>query len=122
MIKKPLNSVLVKPSGPDCNLNCTYCFYLEKSGLYQKQKVHRMDEETLEVLIRQVLEQSGPEVSFGWQGGEPTLMGLDFFRKVIELQQKYGNGKQVGNGLQTNGILINEVRCLRKQIFSSILD
>ncbi|MCY1633501.1 anaerobic sulfatase maturase [Marinifilum sp. D737] len=108
MIKKQLNSVLIKPSGPDCNLGCTYCFYLEKAGLYHQQKVHRMDEETLEMLIRQVMEQSGPEVSFGWQGGEPTLMGLDFFRKVIELQQKYGNGKTVGNGLQTNGLLLNE--------------
>ncbi|MFA8436855.1 MAG: anaerobic sulfatase maturase, partial [Marinifilaceae bacterium] len=98
MVKKQLNSVLIKPSGPDCNLGCTYCFYLEKAGLYHQQKVHRMDEETLEILIRQVMEQSGPDVSFGWQGGEPTLMGLDFFKKVIELQQKYGNGKTVGNG------------------------
>jgi len=108
MIKKRLNSVLIKPSGPDCNLDCTYCFYLEKAGMYHQNKVHRMDEKTLEVLIRQVMDQSGSEVSFGWQGGEPTLMGLDFFKKVIELQQKYGNGKSVGNGLQTNGLLLNE--------------
>lgn len=108
MSNKQLNSVLIKPSGPDCNLGCTYCFYLEKAALYNQQPKHRMDDETLEVLIRQVMEQSGPEVSFGWQGGEPTLMGLDFYKRVIELQRKYGDGKVVGNGLQTNGTLLNE--------------
>ena len=108
MKHKDLNSVLVKPAGPDCNLNCTYCFYLEKAELYHQTAKHRMDEQTLEILIKQVLEQAGPSVSFGWQGGEPTLMGLPFFKKVIEFQQKYGNGKTVGNGLQTNGLLLNE--------------
>lgn len=106
--KKELTSVLVKPSGADCNLNCTYCFYLEKAGLYHQQKVHRMSDSTLENLIRQVIEQSGREVSFIWQGGEPTLMGLEFFKKVIGLQQRYGDGKIVGNALQTNGTLLNK--------------
>ncbi|ASB49388.1 anaerobic sulfatase maturase [Alkalitalea saponilacus] len=105
---KPLNSVLVKPAGPDCNLNCTYCFYLEKAELYSEAKTHRMSYETLEVLIRQVMAQSGSHVSFTWQGGEPTLIGLGFYEKVIELQKKYGRGKVIGNGLQTNGMLIDE--------------
>lgn len=108
MNRKPLNSVLIKPSGPDCNLDCTYCFYLEKADMFGNTLKHRMSDKTLEVLIKQVLEQSGQEISFGWQGGEPTLMGLDFFKQVIHYQQLYGDGKTVGNGLQTNGSLLNE--------------
>jgi len=69
---------------------------------------HRMTDDVLENLIRQVMEQSGNEVNIAWQGGEPTLMGLPFFKRVIELEIKYGQGKTVGNGLQTNGLLLNE--------------
>ncbi len=105
-ITRPLNSVLVKPTGPDCNLNCTYCFYLEKAGLFPESNRHRMSDEVQEELIRQVMLQSGPSVSFAWQGGEPTLMGLDFYKRAIELEKKYGRGQTVGNGLQTNGILL----------------
>ena len=64
--------------------------------------------ETLDEMIRQIMEQSGPAVSIGWQGGEPTLMGLDFYKKAIELEIKYGRNKQVGNGLQTNGLNLTE--------------
>ena len=71
---KPLESVLVKPAGPDCNLGCTYCFYLEKKDLFNQTPVHRMSDKVLEEMIRQIMEQSGPAVSIGWQGGEPTLM------------------------------------------------
>jgi uncharacterized protein len=105
---KPLESVLVKPAGPDCNLGCTYCFYLEKADLFKNTATHRMSDEVLEETIRQVLAQPRQNLSFTWQGGEPTLMGLDFFEKAIHYQQKYGKGKTVGNGLQTNGLLINE--------------
>lgn len=105
---KRLSSVLVKPSGPDCNLNCEYCFYLEKSELFTETRKHRMSEKTLEVLIRQVMQQSGGHVSFGWQGGEPTLMGLDFYKKAVTFQQRYGSGRIVGNGLQTNGLLLDQ--------------
>ncbi|HDL19289.1 MAG TPA: anaerobic sulfatase maturase [Bacteroidetes bacterium] len=105
---KPLNSILIKPSGPDCNMACTYCFYLEKENLFTETKIHRMSDEILEEMIKQVLEQAGANVSFGWQGGEPTLMGLPFFEKAVAFQQKYGRGQSVGNGLQTNGILIDE--------------
>lgn len=105
---RPLNSILVKPTGPDCNLNCTYCFYLEKAELFKEEKVHRMSEETLEEMVRQVMQQSGDSVSFGWQGGEPTQMGIDFFQKAIDFEIKYGHGQAVGNGLQTNGLLLNK--------------
>jgi len=78
-----------------------------------------MSIDTLEETIKQVMKQSGSYVTFGWQGGEPTLMGLDFFKKVIEFQKKYGEGKTVGNGLQTNGILIDNewVKFLNKYNF-----
>jgi len=107
-MKKILNSLLIKPSGPDCNLDCTYCFYLEKADLFPTDKVHRMSLKTLEELTKQAMEQSPPQISFGWQGGEPTLMGLSFFKKAVEFQAKYGAGKIVGNGFQTNGILISK--------------
>lgn len=105
---KQLNSVLVKPAGPDCNMVCKYCFYLEKNELFPDTRFHRMKEDILEETIRQVMSQDRREVSFSWQGGEPTLMGLPFFEKAVELQQRYGRGHSVGNGLQTNGILINK--------------
>ena len=105
--RKLLSSILVKPAGPDCNLHCTYCFYLEKASLFPEVKMHRMSTEILEEMIRQALEQSGPQMNFGWQGGEPTLMGLPFFEKAVELQKRYGDGKTIGNGLQTNGVLID---------------
>jgi len=105
---KPLDSILIKPAGPDCNMACTYCFYLEKSRLFADTPVHRMSDEVLEKMIRQAMDQSGTHISFGWQGGEPTLMGLEFFRKAVELQKRFGQGKVVGNGLQTNGLLIDQ--------------
>jgi uncharacterized protein len=113
---KPLNSVLIKPAGPDCNLNCTYCFYLKKAELFGETVSHRMSPEIQEELIRQVMQQGGQSVSFAWQGGEPTLMGLPFYERAIELEKKYGRGQTVGNGLQTNGLLLNKdwARFLRK--------
>jgi uncharacterized protein len=106
--KKHLNSILIKPAGPDCNMACTYCFYREKEALFPGPNVHRMREPVLEETMRQVFDQPIPAVSIGWQGGEPTLMGLDFFETAVELQIRYGKGKSVGNGLQTNGLLIDE--------------
>ena len=105
--EKQINSILIKPSGPDCNLDCTYCFYLQKSELFGEQKVHRMSEEILEEMVKQVMTDGADHISFGWQGGEPTLMGLPFFEKAVEFQKKYGRGQSVGNGLQTNGLLID---------------
>lgn len=104
--------VLVKPAGPDCNLACTYCFYRPKLALYPDTRRHRMTEALLEEFIRQYMLLNGPQVSFGWQGGEPTLMGLDFFRHIVECQKRFGRaGQVVSNGLQTNGVLITEEWC-----------
>ena len=104
---------MVKPSGSQCNLDCAYCFYLHKEGLLQQPKKSRMSEALLEAHIRQYIEaHTGAEVVFSWQGGEPTLMGLDFFRRVIELQARYKKaGQRVENDLQTNGILLDEEWC-----------
>jgi len=104
--RKELSSILVKPAGPDCNMACTYCFYLEKDALFPDEK-HRMGDDVLEEMIRQAMTRAGPHITFGWQGGEPTLMGLPFFEKAVALQKRYGRGQSVGNGLQTNGLLID---------------
>ncbi len=102
-------TLLVKPASADCNLNCTYCFYLEKCRLYPESKQHRMSDEVLERMISSYLSTPQPVYSFGWQGGEPTLMGLDFFKKAVELQKKYGKPRSsVANGLQTNTTLITD--------------
>lgn len=106
--QKPLNFLLIKPAGPDCNMACTYCFYLEKKDLFTQAPTHRMSIKILEEMIKQAMAQSDRHISFGWQGGEPTLMGLPFFEKAVELQKKYGKGKTIGNGFQTNGILIDK--------------
>ena len=79
--------VMTKPIGPLCNLDCKYCFYLEKEKLFPANETFKMSDEVLETYIRQYIQhQDVPEVSFAWQGGEPTLLGVGFFRKVIELQ------------------------------------
>lgn len=109
MAKKVLSSVLIKPTGPKCNLDCTYCFYLKKDELFGHQKIYRMSEEVLRNMVKQVMWQGGQSISFGWQGGEPTLMGRPFFERAVEYQVRFGRqGQVVGNGLQTNGVLINE--------------
>ena len=98
--------VMAKPASSRCNLNCRYCFYIEKP------QQPMMDDATLEVFISQhIAAQSGPEVTFAWQGGEPTLCGLDFFQRVLVLQKQYAGGKQIHNAFQTNGILLNEAWC-----------
>ena len=105
--KRPLQNILVKPAGPDCNMACAYCFYRAKSSLFPETKTHRMSEVLLEEMIRQLMGGSPRQVSIGWQGGEPTLMGLPFFQKAVELEKRYGSAKVVGNGLQTNGLSID---------------
>ncbi len=102
-------SLLVKPASADCNLRCRYCFYLDRCDLYPESKRHRMSNDVLDQMIRTFLATDQPQHSFGWQGGEPTLMGLDFFKHVIELQQRHGRpGVAVSNGLQTNTTLIDD--------------
>jgi len=105
---RPLSNILVKPAGPDCNLACQYCFYLEKSELFSETSVHRMSDDVLQKTIQQLMEQGTRNISIAWQGGEPTLMRLDFYAKAIEYQRQYGPDKMIGNSLQTNGMLINE--------------
>lgn len=102
--------VMAKPTGSVCNIDCTYCFYLEKEALYpERNKNWRMSDETLENYIRQhIAAQSSDAVTFAWQGGEPTMMGLPFFHRVVELCDKYANGKKIEHALQTNGILIDD--------------
>jgi uncharacterized protein len=108
----PAFSVMIKPAGPMCNLACTYCFYAEKKSLYPRSESYRMSDEVLETFVRQYLNfQEVPEVQFCWQGGEPTLMGIDFFKRAVELQRTYADGKTVTNAFQTNGILLNDEWC-----------
>ena len=101
--------VLAKPAGPRCNLRCAYCYYLPKSKLFPAVAPWRMDEHTLESFVQQRLELSpGPVTHFEWHGGEPTLMGLDFFRLAVEFQRRHAPpGREVTNGLQTNGLLLD---------------
>ncbi|MFB3168678.1 anaerobic sulfatase maturase [Neobacillus sp. 179-C4.2 HS] len=104
--------ILAKPSGPICNLDCHYCFYTEKEAFFTGTSKFRMSEEIIEVFISQYIKsQDVDEIPFVWQGGEPTLMGLEFYKRVIELQKKYGTGKRITNSLQTNGTLLTEEWC-----------
>ncbi len=107
MDKTPFTFALVKPAGPDCNMACAYCFYYEKQEYFDDTHSH-MSEETLREMTRKCLSSSARQFGFGWQGGEPTLMGLDFYRKAVEYQKEFGRGQLVSNSLQTNGLLLNE--------------
>ena len=104
--------VMVKPGGPQCNLKCSYCYYLEKDKLFPEKQDFRMTDDLLESYIKQFIDSHQiPVVTFTWQGGEPTLTGLDFFRRALALQKKYANGKTIENAFQTNGTLLNEDWC-----------
>ncbi|MEQ9407708.1 MAG: anaerobic sulfatase maturase [Fuerstiella sp.] len=107
--------VMTKPIGPICNLDCTYCYYLHKEDLYPKGNKWKMGDDCLESYIRQYIEAQPPgtgEVTFAWQGGEPTLMGLEFFQRCVDIQQKYARrGMQIANTLQTNGVLLDDDWC-----------
>ncbi len=104
--------VMAKPSGASCNLNCSYCFYTEKENLYGGPALFRMAPEVLESFIRQSIEcQNTPDYQFSWQGGEPTLLGVDYFKSVVSLQAKYADGKKVTNTIQTNGTLLTDDWC-----------
>jgi uncharacterized protein len=104
--------LLTKPVGPICNLDCKYCFYLEKEKLYPGENQWRMSDEILEEYVRQYIRsQPSPEIHFAWQGGEPTLLGVDFFRKAVALQNKFADGKIIFNAIQTNGTLLDDDWC-----------
>ncbi|MBZ0287481.1 MAG: radical SAM protein, partial [Anaerolineae bacterium] len=103
---------MVKPRGAICNLDCEYCYFLSKERLYPNSDF-RMSETLLEEYTRQYIDaQRVPEVTFAWQGGEPTLMGLDFFRQAVAYQQKWRkSGMRIHNALQTNGVTLNDEWC-----------
>jgi uncharacterized protein len=104
--------ILAKPTGAICNLNCSYCFFLAKEHLYPDSRF-RMTDEVLESYLHQYLAaQRIPRATIAWQGGEPTLMGLDFYRRSIEYEQKYARSDMtVERTLQTNGTLLDEEWC-----------
>ncbi len=104
---------MIKATGPICNLDCKYCYYLSKADLLTTDSRWRISDETLENFIKQYIEQqNAPEVVFSWQGGEPSLLGLDFFRKVVALQKKYTPPHvSCENDLQTNGTLLTDEWC-----------
>jgi uncharacterized protein len=105
-------NVMAKPIGPICNLDCKYCYYLEKEKLYPLSSNFKMPYTILESFIRQKIEaHKVPAVNFAWQGGEPTLCGVEYFRKAVEFQKKYSNGKSITNAFQTNGVLLNDEWC-----------
>jgi uncharacterized protein len=103
---------MLKPRGAICNLDCAYCYYLAKEDLYPGSSF-RMSDEVLDSFTRGYIQsQPVPEVVFGWQGGEPLLMGLDFFRRAVSLQERYGRpGTRVLNTIQTNGVGLDDDWC-----------
>ena len=105
----PAASILIKPASANCNMDCKYCFYKCLSSHREEYSKGFMQEETLETLVREAIAYADGSLTFAFQGGEPTLAGLDFFQKAVELQQKYNNKKlQIENTIQTNGLLIDE--------------
>jgi serine-type anaerobic sulfatase-maturating enzyme len=105
--------VFVKPVSNICNLNCRYCYYLKKEHLYPKGTSVRMPDDILEAyIVQHIAAAPGPVINFSWHGGEPTLPGLDYFRKIVTLQRKHRpHGRRITNGMQTNGTLLDEDWC-----------
>ena len=105
--------ILVKPIGPLCNLDCGYCFYSEKKTFFPKQNNFSVSDEVLKTFIKKyITSQEIPEIQFVWQGGEPTLLGLGFYKNVVSLQKKYTENKTIVNSLQTNGTLLDDEWCV----------
>jgi len=101
--------IMVKPIGPKCNLDCQYCFYLEKEMLFGDGERWKMDDAVLESYVKRYIEaQPSRQVTFAWQGGEPTLCGVEFFEKVVRWQKQYGQGREIENAFQTNGTLLDD--------------
>ena len=105
--------VFIKPAGPSCNLDCHYCYYLKKKHLYPDSPLFRMPEDILEATIVQHIEAStDPVIRFSWHGGEPTVLGLDYFRQIVGIQRKHlPPNRKIFNGIQTNGTLLDEAWC-----------
>lgn len=108
---KPLY-VMLKPAGAHCNLDCKYCYYLEKNNLYNISRRHLMTDEMLEQFTQEYIEaQTMNQILFTWHGGEPLMRSIDFYKKALELQKKYAHGKQIDNVIQTNGTLLTDEWC-----------
>ena len=104
--------VLVKPMGPVCDIACDYCFYLEKRALFARGEDFCMTEDVLAACVEQyVASQPTPVVEFVWHGGEPTLRGLEFFRRAVELQARFRGGKTIRNAIQTNALRLTDEWC-----------
>ena len=105
--------IFAKPAGAVCNLDCHYCYYLKKERLYPETRTFRMSDHLLEAyIVQQMTMTPGSEVLFSWHGGEPTILGLDYFRRVVELQREHRPaGKHVANSIQTNGVLLTDEWC-----------
>ena len=104
--------VMAKPVGAACNLKCVYCYYTEKKSLYDSPAPWKMPLEVLETFIQQYIAcQESGEIQFVWQGGEPILLGVEFFKLVVSLQRKYAGRKKVVNSIQTNGTLLTDEWC-----------
>lgn len=114
--------IFVKPTGAVCNLGCDYCYYLTKKNLYPNAESFRMSEQMLEAYIVQHIDASpGPEINFSWHGGEPTLLGLEYFQNIVAMQKRYRpSGFTITNNMQTNGVLLDEQWCrfLKQEGFS----
>ena len=108
---KPLY-VMLKPAGAHCNLACQYCYYMEKSKLYDDVPRHVMSDTLLERFTQEYIEaQTMNEVLFTWHGGETMIRPLSFYKKAVELQRKYAGGRQIANAIQTNGTLLTDEWC-----------
>ena len=104
--------IMLKPAGSLCNLRCKYCYYLEKSKLYEDHKNHVITDALLEKFIKEYIEaQTTPQVLFTWHGGETLMRPISFYRRALELQRYYARGRQIDNSIQTNGILLNDEWC-----------
>lgn len=104
--------IMLKPAGSLCNLRCKYCYYLEKSKLYDDNRNHVITDALLEKFIKEYIEaQTTPQVLFTWHGGETLMRPISFYQRALELQRHYARGRQIDNSIQTNGILLNDEWC-----------
>jgi uncharacterized protein len=104
--------IMAKPIGPVCNLDCTYCYYTEKKTLYPETINFKMQDSTLELFVKHYIqEQQSDIINFTWQGGEPCLLGIDYFKKAIAFQKKHASNKKISNSFQTNGTLLTNEWC-----------
>ena len=105
--------VFAKPTGAICNLDCSYCYYLQKEDLYPQTRSFRMPDDLLEAyIVQQIAMTPGDEILFSWHGGEPTILGIDYYRRIVELQRTHRpTGTRVTNSIQTNGVLLTDEWC-----------